>query len=168
MTTSLPNEDLPLTIREAELSDLDAIVEFNLRLATESENKVLDRELVTKGVAALLRDSAKGRYFVAEAEGDIVGQIMHTREWSDWRNGDIWWLQSVYVAAPFRRRGVFRRLFLHLWEEADRSPDVVGIRLYVEADNQAAQNTYRDLGMNRPGYFVMERFRQGADIRHAD
>ena len=150
------NLDLPMQIRAAGPADLATIVEFNLRLAAESENKQLNVETVRQGVEALLADETKGRYFVACLEEEIIGQLMHTREWSDWRNGDIWWLQSVYVAAPFRRRSVFRRLFQHLWNEAQNRPDVVGVRLYVEVENIAAQETYRNLGLIQPGYFVME------------
>ncbi len=131
-------------------------MEFNLRLAAESENKQLDRETVRRGVAALLGDETKGRYFVACLGEEIIGQLMHTREWSDWRNGDIWWLQSVYVVAAYRRRSVFRRLYQHLWNEAQTRTDVVGVRLYVEVENIAAQETYRNMGLIQPGYFVME------------
>lgn len=149
-------DDATYEIRAAVPSDWETIVEYNLRLAMETENKTLDRETVIQGVKALLDDASKGRYFVAVHEEQIIGQLMHTREWSDWRNGDIWWLQSVYIAAEFRRRGVFRRLYRHLETEAQNSPDVVGLRLYVEVENLAAQETYRNLGMIQPGYFVME------------
>jgi len=158
VTSFQPDEQLPLSIREATPADSRILVEYNLRLALETENKRLDRDVVSQGVDALLRDPAKGRYFVAVHEEQIIGQIMHTREWSDWRNGDIWWLQSVYVAAEYRRKGVFRRLYQHLWNEANRAPDVVGLRLYVERDNLAAHETYRNLGFLQPGYFVMEHF----------
>lgn len=131
-------------------------MEYNIRLATETEDKQLHRETLWQGVLALLKDPAKGRYFVAVHEGQVIGQLMHTREWSDWRNGDIWWLQSVYIAEPYRRKGVFRRLYEHLWNEAQSSSDVVGVRLYVEVENLAAQETYRNMGLCQPGYFVME------------
>ena len=156
VSESFPANPLPIEIRAAVPSDWEWIVESNLQLAEETENKKLDRALVAKGVKALLNDPAKGRYFLAEHQGEIVGQLMHTREWSDWRNGDIWWLQSVYVASGFRRRGVFSALYQHLFDEANRSPDVVGIRLYVEAENTTAHETYRNLGLVQPGYFVME------------
>ncbi len=148
--------DLPMEIRVARPADLETIVEYNLRLAAETENKRLDGETVRRGVAALLADETKGRYFVACVGEEIIGQLMHTREWSDWRNGDIWWLQSVYIAAPYRRRSVFRRLYQHLWNEAENRSDVVGVRLYVEVENIAAQETYRNMGLIQPGYFVME------------
>lgn len=158
MTSFQPDEQLPLLIREATPDDSRILVEYNLRLAFETETKQLDHDVVSQGVNALLSDPAKGRYFVAVHEEQIIGQIMHTREWSDWRNGDIWWLQSVYVAAEYRRKGVFRRLYQHLAAEARRAPDVAGLRLYVERDNLAAHETYRKLGLIQAGYFVMEHF----------
>lgn len=150
--------DLNLSIRPAEAGDCEIIAEFNCLLAEESEDTHLDAEKIRAGVAALLADAHKGRYFMACVDGRVVGQLMHTREWSDWRNGHIWWLQSVYVHADFRRQGVFRRLYDHLVAEGEADPDVVGIRLYVEPDNHHAQKTYRDMGMEQPGYFVMQRF----------
>ena len=148
---------MQIHIRAATHSDCKRIAEFNQRLAAETEDKTLDRATVEAGVSALLANSALGRYFIAEADGAIVGQLMHTREWSDWRNGEIWWLQSVYVDAGFRRNGVFRQLFDHLVVEA-RKNGAIGIRLYVEKDNSTAQETYRRLGLEEPGYIVMERF----------
>jgi GNAT superfamily N-acetyltransferase len=152
-------------IRAAMPEDLECIVEYNMRLAIESENKILDRGTLRQGVLALLKDPTKGRYFVAVHEGEVIGQLMHTREWSDWRNGDIWWLQSVYIAAPFRRKGVFRRLYQHLWDEAQSSSDVVGVRLYVEVENFAAHETYRNMGLIQPGYFVMENLSKSQAVR---
>lgn len=146
-----------ITIRQARLDDWQTIADFNCRLASETEGKILDRQQLEPGVRALLADESKGRYFVAtDATGKIVGQVMHTLEWSDWRNGQIWWLQSVFVAEEFRRQGVFRRLFEHLSELAQNDPDVIGLRLYVETDNERGQRTYLDLGMRRSSYFVME------------
>lgn len=147
-----------LQVRPAVLDDWPTIVEFNCRLAEESEGKTLQRETLEPGVRALLADPSKGRYFVACDGGAIVGQLMHTREWSDWRNGDVWWLQSVYVHPDHRRRGVFRRLFEQLAGEAAASPDVVGLRLYVERENNRAHETYRNMGLKAAGYFVMEQF----------
>ena len=145
-----------MIIRPASPDDLLTIVEFNRRLALESESITLSVELLTRGVRAALLDPQKARYFLAEVDGRIVGQIMHTREWSDWRNGDIWWLQSVYVVEEFRRRGVFRSLVEHLRAEAQASPDVVGLRLYVEKHNDRAAMTYDRLGLPEAGYVVRE------------
>ena len=147
----------PLEIRLATAADRDTIADFNIRLAEESEGKRLDPDVLREGVAALLRDTTKGRYFVAIREGRIIGQLMHTWEWSDWRNGQIWWLQSVYVVPEHRRQGVFRALFNHALAEAEADPGVVGVRLYVEEQNTPAHDVYRSLGLREGGYFVMQR-----------
>jgi len=147
---------MQIVIRPAIVEDWPVIVAFNCDLAQESEGKQLNREHVEPGVQALLIDPRKGRYLLALVGGRIVGQLMHTYEWSDWRNGDIWWLQSVYVHPDFRRHGVFRALFAHLKEEALADPGVVGLRLYVEEQNTRAHETYRQLGLAEGGYFVME------------
>lgn len=145
-----------IAIREAEPADCDTIVEFNRRLARETEEKDLPLECIRPGVARLLENARLGRYFVACDSDQVIGQLMHTWEWSDWRNGEIWWLQSVYVHQEYRRQGIFRRLYEHVRQLADASADVVGLRLYVERENARAQDTYRSLGMELPGYFVME------------
>ncbi len=145
-----------MTIRPATFDDLDTLVEYNRRLAQETENITLSIELLTEGVRAALLDPSKGRYFVAEFDGQVVGQLMHTREWSDWRNGDIWWLQSVYVHADHRQRGVFRSLVEHLKSEAQTTPGVVGLRLYMEEHNNRAGATYDRLGIREAGYVVRE------------
>jgi GNAT superfamily N-acetyltransferase len=145
-----------LLIRPARWSDIDVICEFNRRLATETENKDLDPVILKAGVAAMFGDPRKGSYFVAELEGEVVGQLGVTCEWSDWRNGNFWWIQSVFVAASARRHGVFRKLFEHLLQEARAQTNVIGVRLYVEHDNHVAQATYKKLGMAMTGYHVME------------
>ena len=145
-----------LVIRAATVDDLQAIADFNRRLADETEDTSLDRETVRQGVRALLSDRTRGAYFVACYGGRIIGQIMHTREWSDWRNGDIWWIQSVYVHPTHRRRGVFRSLYGHLKALAEADPGVVGLRLYVEHDNRVAQATYAGLGMQSARYQIMQ------------
>jgi ribosomal protein S18 acetylase RimI-like enzyme len=158
-----------LFIRPARVTDADVICEFNRLMARESEQKELDPATLKAGVAAMLADQAKGRYFVAEANplpqplsqgarGAVVGQLGYTCEWSDWRNGNFWWVQSVYVAESARRQGVFRRLFDHLLEAARQEPNVIGVRLYVEHDNRIAQETYRQLGLAKTGYHVMEKY----------
>lgn len=146
-----------MQIRPATIEDLATIVEFNRLLALETESIELSIAVLTDGVRAALLDPHKARYFVAEADGQIFGQLMHTREWSDWRNGDIWWLQSVYVVASARRQGVFRALVEHVTQLAQSTPDVVGLRLYVEEHNDRAAATYDRLGLAEAGYVVRER-----------
>lgn len=151
----LPFASKSFVIRPAQPQDAPLIVEFNLRLAEETESKRLRRDLLEAGVRTLLNDPRKGRYFVACHEDQIVGQIMHTYEWSDWRNGDFWWIQSVYVHPDFRGSGAFRSLLNHLRNLAIEE-DVVGLRLYVEDQNHAAQEVYRKLEMVSAGYRVLE------------
>jgi ribosomal protein S18 acetylase RimI-like enzyme len=146
-----------IRVRAARADDAATIVEWNCLLARESEGKELDRARIVPGVRAVLADPNKGRYFVAEREGVLAGQLMHTFEWSDWRNGQIWWLQSVYVPAAERKGGVFRALYEHLVAAAEADPEVVALRLYAETHNEAALATYRRLGMTDAGYLVLER-----------
>ena len=144
-------------VTPANAEDAATLVEFNLRLAAETEGKTLDRGTVFRGVQAVLGDAGKGRYFVArDAHGAVVGQVMVTFEWSDWRDGAFWWLQSVYVHADHRGRGVFRALLAAVTDAA-AAEGAVGLRLYVEDDNDAARAAYDRLGFTRPGYTVMER-----------
>jgi GNAT superfamily N-acetyltransferase len=149
---------MAVTIRRAGPDDWAVIVEFNLRLAAESEGKTLDRALLEPGVAAGLADERKALYFVACEGEQVVGQMMITYEWSDWRNGWFWWVQSVYVRPEARRRGVFRALFEHVVQLARRDPEVIGLRLYVENGNRVAQETYACMGMIPAGYFVLEKY----------
>ena len=149
---------MPLLVRPAAPADAAVVCEFNRLLALESEGKHLDPALLQAGVQKALADDNKGRYFLAVLDGQIVGQLGVTLEWSDWRNGWFWWIQSVYVRAEARRQGVFRSLFQHLLESAKSDPQVIGIRLYVERENHAAQNTYEAMGLHRTGYQVMERY----------
>jgi GNAT superfamily N-acetyltransferase len=149
---------MPLTIRQATPADAPVIIEFNRLLAEESEGKILALEVLAPGVAAVLADPNKGLYFIAESDGKAVGQVGLTFEWSDWRNGWFWWIQSVYVRKEARRQGVFRTLYRHIEEMAIREPKVIGLRLYVEEANESAQQTYARLGMERTGYFVLEKY----------
>jgi len=145
------------SIRRAMPADAAVIVDFNRRLAEESEGKALDLTILRAGVSAALADPGKCLYFVAEDAGKIIGQTMVTFEWSDWRNGWIWWIQSVYVPAEARRRGVFKALYRHILETARASGEVAAVRLYVERENERAQQTYLDLGMAWTSYLVLER-----------
>jgi GNAT superfamily N-acetyltransferase len=148
-------------IRDARRDDLAQIVDYNARLALETEHKTLDRSVLTPGVAAALADPDRLRYWVAEVEAGVgpalvVGQAAVCREWSDWRNGWIWWFQSVYVHPDYRSIGVFRQLHGQIRAEARRTPDVIGLRLYVEVANDRAQRVYQSLGMKPGGYDVYE------------
>jgi ribosomal protein S18 acetylase RimI-like enzyme len=146
---------MPLAIRRATPADAPTVVEFNRLLAHESEGKTLDIDVLSRGVRAALADAHKCLYFLAEEGGVILGQTMITYEWSDWRDGWIWWIQSVYVRPEARKHGVFRALYQHIRETAKRE-GVIGIRLYVEDNNKRAHETYYRLGMERAGYFVLE------------
>ncbi|MCE9526793.1 MAG: GNAT family N-acetyltransferase [Planctomycetales bacterium] len=146
----------PITIRNARPDDLPLIVDFNLRLADESEGKKLDRGVLTRGVARALGAPEMCRYFMAEVNGEIAGQTMITLELTDWRDGVLWWLQSVYVRPEFRKIGVFKALFRHIAALAKSTPDVRGLRLYVEQGNSRAQRVYEQMGMQPGGYLVYE------------
>ena len=152
----LYHEFIELIIRKAVLADAAVIADFNLRLAAETEQLRLDRGTVEEGVAAILSDPAKGLYYVAESDGSVVGQLMITYEWSDWRNGNLWWIQSVFVKHGFRRHGVFRALFQYLQHLARSNGGVCGLRLYMHADNVRARQSYENLGMKRTHYEVFE------------
>ncbi len=145
---------MPFTVRQATPADAPTIVEFNCRLARETENLILAPATIAAGVAAALADPNRGLYFVAEESGAVIGQIMITYEWSDWRNSWIWWLQSVYVRADRRRHGVFRGLYEHICARAHKEK-VAAIRLYVEKDNSAAQKTYGSLGFDEMHFNLM-------------
>lgn len=143
-------------IRDATLSDLHTVVEYNQRMAEETEGKRLSLEVLEPGVRAALSDPARGRYFLACLDEEVLGQLMLTTEWSDWRNGHIWWIQSVYVPSSHRRRGVFRSLYRHVEKLARATEGVAGLRLYVENNNVVAQRVYESLGMSNAGYAVFE------------
>ena len=145
-----------LNIRQAGVDDGEAITRFNAAMALESEGISLDRTILRAGVEAALVDEAKAFYLLAEAEGNPVGQLMVTTEWSDWRNGWIWWIQSVYVKPESRRQGVYRRLYQRLTEMADARDDIRGMRLYVMRDNWPAKRTYEALGMSHSHYDLYE------------
>lgn len=147
---------MPFQIRPGLESDLDTIVDFNCRLARETENKTLQPDVVRAGVLAALKDPVKGPYFLALEGHNILGQLQLTYEWSDWRNGWIWWIQGVYVRAEARKRGVFRSLFEHVLMEAKSDNQCIGLRLYVEKQNSRAQKTYEALGMLRAPYDLYE------------
>lgn len=140
------------TVRPATPGDAAAIAAGNVRLAGESEGKILDPAVVESGVAAILADPSRARYWVVEADGAIVGQCMVNEEPSDWAGGRYWWIQSVYVDPAWRGRGVFRALWDRVLEEARATGDVAEVRLYVERENRAARTVYERLGMEETSY----------------
>ena len=143
-------------VREAVSSDAEFIAENNIKMAEETEGRSLDPLTVMRGVGTLFSSPERGRYLIAESEEEPVGQCMITYEWSDWRCGDFWWIQSVYVLPAFRRRGVFSAIYQYISHEAARSEEVAGIRLYVERENRPAQETYSRLGLNPAPYAMFE------------
>jgi ribosomal protein S18 acetylase RimI-like enzyme len=155
-----------LLIRKAELPDAPVIAQFNRAMALETEGRELIAERIDAGVRRLLNDPSLGFYAVAESGGAVVGCLMVTNEWSDWRNGLFWWIQSVYVEKAWRRKGVYRRLYDFVRELAAANPAICGFRLYVERENATAQQTYESLGMARTGYLVFEEPRAGARYFH--
>ena len=147
---------MPVSIRRGTASDAETIAEFNAAMALETEGLSLDHPQLVEGVRAVLRDASKGFYLVGEVQGRAVGQMMITYEWSDWRNGVFWWIQSVYVEPDQRRAGIYTGLHRWVVEEAQRLGDVCGIRLYVERENEIAQEVYRRLGMVKTVYDMFE------------
>lgn len=144
-----------LQIRAAMRSDIASLVTWNATMAWETEAKQLDPAALERGVTAVFDESRRGFYLVAEMDGAAVGCLLVTYEWSDWRCGDFWWIQSVYVVASARRGGVFRALYAEASQRA-HAAKAVGLRLYVETENQRAQSTYEGLGMDRCHYFMYE------------
>ncbi|MEJ6951622.1 GNAT family N-acetyltransferase [Natronospora cellulosivora (SeqCode)] len=143
-------------IRKAEAKDIEVIAEYNCMMAKETEGIDLDKETVLAGVKNAINDPNKASYYLYETDEKVVGQLMLTKEWSDWRNGYFWWIQSVYVNENYRRRGIYRSLYTYLEEKVKKDPELCGIRLYVEKDNKRAKNTYENLGMQETYYLLYE------------
>lgn len=142
--------------REGVPADADVIIDFQIAMAKETEDFFLEREVTTKGVHAVFADPSLGRYFVAADADRVVASLLITYEWSDWRNGVVWWIQSVYVLPGYRRRGVYAGLYQHVKAMVEAEPSIRGIRLYVDNRNQAAQEVYARLGMEGEHYRVFE------------
>ena len=147
---------MEIHIRRAVLEDADFLVSGNAAMALETERRVLDAGRLEAGVRALFEDPARGVYYIAEAAGEPAGQMLITYEWSDWRNANFWWIQSVYVLPRFREHGVFRALYAHVDRLARAGPQVCGLRLYVEHLNTRAQAAYEKCGMKRAEYQMFE------------
>lgn len=145
-----------VAIRPALPGDAPAIVEFQMLMARETESLELDRDTVRRGVEAVFAAPAKGRYWIAERAGRIAGCLLTTYEWSDWRNGTVFWIQSLYVLSEERGRGIYRALYEHLKREVEMNPDLKGIRLYVDRRNARAQRVYARLGMTCEHYDLFE------------
>jgi GNAT superfamily N-acetyltransferase len=143
-------------IREGRPVDASTIVDFQIRMARETEDLGLDPATVRRGVAAVLDDPRRGRYWVVEEGGELLASTLITTEWSDWRNGDVWWIQSLYVVPEARRRGIFRAIYAHLKQQVEESPDLKGLRLYVEKDNDRARRAYEAMGMSADHYVLYE------------
>jgi ribosomal protein S18 acetylase RimI-like enzyme len=144
------------TVRLAETKEIELIVDFQLRMAEESEGLNLDRDTLTQGVTAVFEGRARAGYWVVEDEGAVKAMCMTVPEWSDWRNGTVVWIHSVYVVPEARRRGAFRTLYEHLRESVETTPELVGLRLYVDKANARAQQVYDAMGMTREHYDLYE------------
>jgi ribosomal protein S18 acetylase RimI-like enzyme len=145
-----------VTIRRATVDDSEPLARFNEAMAEETEDKALDPDTVRAGVRAVFDKPDQAFYLVAERDGEVVGSLMITTEWSDWRNADFWWIQSVYVRPEARRTGVYTALHRDVRRRAHEADGVCGLRLYVEQDNAAAQAAYEELGMEAPPYQMYE------------
>lgn len=145
-----------MIIRKANETDSLSVVEFQLAMAWETEQLQLDEPTVVIGVAAVFSDPAKGIYYVAELNGKVVGSLLTTFEWSDWRNGTVLWIQSVYVQPEFRKRSIFSHLYKHVQVLVASNPELRGIRLYADKTNKSAHNVYEHLGMTAEHYQMFE------------
>ena len=144
-----------ISIRKANTRDADAIIDFQKKMAWETEKLKLVPDTVEKGVNAVFANKALGQYWIAEEDGNTIASLLITYEWSDWRNSNVWWFQSVYVVPDYRRKGIFRSMYNHIKDEADKQ-NIAGLRLYVETNNTRAQRTYEALGMQNEHYTMFE------------
>jgi GNAT superfamily N-acetyltransferase len=144
-----------LTIRKAQRTDTEAIIDFQQKMAWETEEMKLVPEIISGGVNGVFDDPSRGQYYVAETSGQIIASLLITYEWSDWRNSNVWWFQSVYVLPDHRRNGVFRNMYAFIKREAQNN-NIAGLRLYVESNNVRARKTYEALGMDSQHYTMYE------------
>ena len=144
-----------ISIRKARTEDAQLIIDFQKKMAWETEMMTLSSEIVTNGVNAVFSNQLLGQYWIAEHDNQVVASLLITYEWSDWRNAKVWWFQSVYVLPSHRRTGIFRLMYIHIRNEAERL-GVAGLRLYVETNNTSARNTYEALGMKSEHYTMYE------------
>ncbi len=144
-----------IVIRKALPKHIPAIIDFQKRMAWETEQLTLDDTLVTQGVKAVFENPSRGQYYISEDNGTVIASLLITPEWSDWRNTEVWWFQSVYVLPGYRRTGIFRSMYAYVKETAEKS-GIAGLRLYVETNNHIAQTTYESLGMTGSHYRMFE------------
>ena len=150
-----------IEIRRGRRKDASNIIDFQIQMAKETEDFALDRPTVEKGVHAVFDDPHKGAYWIAELDNEVVGCLLTVPEWSDWRNGTVLWIHSVYVIPSARRRGIFRMMYENLKTTVEQSADLRGLRLYVERKNERAQKTYNAMGMDGNHYKMFEWMREG-------
>ena len=154
-----------MIIRQAIHDDIETLALFNMKMAFETEAVRLKPEVITAGVTGIIDNPQRGYYLVAEENAVIAASLMITTEWSDWRNGNFWWIQSVYVLPDFRRQGLYRKLYEQVRKLAAEESHVCGFRLYVERNNQVAQQTYLTLGMEETDYLMMEELVPGLEYQ---
>ncbi len=147
---------MAIKIRPGLLFDVQTIAGFQIKMAWETEALKLDPTTVEKGVEAVFDDPTKGKYWLAEMDGKVIGGLLTIPEWSDWRNGTVLWIHSVYVVSEFRKQGVYKKLYTHLKQLVETSSDLRGLRLYVDKSNQKAQAVYEILGMTGEHYHLYE------------
>ena len=145
-----------MKITQPGIEDINSLVDFNIKMAKETENKILDKKIVTKGVSEVLTDTTLGYYVIAKNKNTILGSLMITYEWSDWRNGMFWWIQSVYVEKEYRQQGVYKKMYSYIKDKALKDNSCTGIRLYVEQENKIAQSVYTKLEMKETHYKLFE------------
>ena len=145
-----------MKITQPGIEDINSLVNFNIKMAKETENKILNKKIVTKGVSEVLTDTTLGYYVIAKNKNTILGSLMITYEWSDWRNGMFWWIQSVYVEKEYRQQGVYKKMYSYIKDKALKDNSCTGIRLYVEQENKIAQSVYTKLEMKETHYKLFE------------
>ena len=145
-----------ILVRKASEQDIITIVDFQIKMAKETENMILSSEIISNGVKAVFGNKHYGQYFVAETKEGIVGSLLITYEWSDWRNALVWWLQSVYVKPEHRKAGVFRMMYQYVKGIVGSDETIAGIRLYMDKTNVGADKVYRAMGMDGDHYRVYE------------
>lgn len=152
-----------MQVRKATIEEIASIVDFQLKMAAETEGIELDKNTVVKGVTAVIEDENKGQYYVTEINSQIVASLLTTFEWSDWRNGTILWIQSVYVLKEFRRKGIYRTMYSHIKNKVLENKKLNGIRLYADKSNITAHKTYKELGMSPDHYITFEWLKQSSE-----